>query len=62
MQGAWASAVHLYDLASATELSSLPIDAGVGTLSFSPDGTLLAFAYEDPLFWGPNRATLWAVP
>jgi WD40 repeat protein len=61
-QGAWASAVHLYDLASGTELSSLPINAGVGTLSFSPDGTLLAFAYEDPQFWGPNRATLWAVP
>lgn len=60
-QGGWASALRFYDRSTGAEVFAVSFNSGVGTVSFSPDGTLLALMYEDPLFWGPNRATLWAV-
>jgi WD40 repeat protein len=61
--GGWASSLRFYDLTNDnTEVSSLLFNSNLGPIAFSPDGTLLALSYEDPLFWGPNRATIWAVP
>ncbi|NWF70217.1 MAG: PD40 domain-containing protein [Chloroflexi bacterium] len=58
----WDSALRLYEVASGAEVAALPVLANSGAVAFSPDGTLIAFAYEDPMFWGPNRVTLWALP
>jgi hypothetical protein len=60
--GGWASELRFYDLTNDnTQVSSLLFTSNLGAVTFSPDGTKLALAYEDPLFWGPNRATVWAI-
>jgi WD40 repeat protein len=60
--GVWASRVAIGDLTTFTEVGSISIAANIGQVAFSPDGTKLAIAYEDPLFWGPNRVTVWGAP
>jgi WD40 repeat protein len=53
--------VQFYDRASNTIVRVLPMPSFIKSVSFSPDNTLLSIVYDDPDFWGPNRASLWAV-
>jgi hypothetical protein len=54
--------VRLFDANNGTHLGNITLPANVTALAFSPNGSLLAIAYEDPNFWGPNRVEVWGVP
>ncbi len=58
----WDGRVMLIDVETGLQVSSLVFDVDLRRAVISPDGTLLAVAYADPDFWGPDRVALWAVP
>jgi WD40 repeat protein len=53
--------VQFYDRASNSIVRVIPMPSFIKTVSFSPDNSLFSIVFEDPEFWGPNRASLWAV-
>jgi WD40 repeat protein len=59
--GVYSYILQFYDMSTSGIISTISMPALVKSLAFSPDNTLLSIVYEDPDFWGPNRATLWAV-
>lgn len=54
--------IILVDTTTGEIAAEHPVPGNIQSMSFSPDGTMLAVNYEDTEFWGPNNVTLWAIP